>query len=144
MILKNKQFENSNVTTEELWQALYNENPLHETHDFYGFLYSDGFKDIGSGNYRKVLDIEVMVKLTYEKGYKILNSMTLRSKYAIKNIGTIWWPKESIDLIDSKSTSDMDFYIIELIEKHMNKRNDGLSIYKKVKDRLQKRKDFNL
>ena len=145
-----KQFESiiDGVSDQEVWEKTYNANILHLTHDFYGFVYkNDKFKELEDGNYKKVLDIEKIHKLTIEHGMVDMSGLNMRATMTGQKLGVIWWPKESTDLIDNKSSNNMEIWLIDTIEKHMSKdHTSGKKVFKKVKDRIQNthKKAFNL
>jgi len=141
------------ISLSEYGVEFYDSNPLSKTHDFFAFLYNDGFKEDGegSGNYKKVIDIEKMHKVEREH-VSDLQGMFLRARFSNQNVGLIWWPKEGSDMIDGKNSEEMDFYLIDLIMKHRSKKGTAdYNIFDNIEKKMQNRsdarkksKDFNL
>jgi len=143
---KNKQIVDG-VDDNDLFADVYRQNTLHKTHDFYIFIYKDGFKELEDGNFKKILEIENMYRLEPDgSNHKDTTSMHFRARMNQSNVGQIWWPKEGRDLVDGLSSDDMDIYILDLIEKHMTKGSskEGIDIFNHVKDKYKKMTDFNL
>jgi len=137
--------ENGEMESKDIFMQIYQENPLHKTHDFFVFIYEDGFKELPNGDYKKTLDIENMHKIT-EDNFKDMKMMKLRTIFIDKKIGVIWWPKGGIDMIDGKSSNDMSLSTVELIRKHMSKynRKKSIEIVNMVKDRISSVDIFNI
>ena len=132
-----------NIPIEDVFDEFYKENPLHKTHDFYAFIYNTDFVKIkNSENYKKTIYIEKMHRIT-NKNFRDIELMKLRARINNKEVGTIWWPKDARDLIDNKSSKEMDDYLIDLIIKHKSDDSDpkGKKIFDKVYKRLKHKDD---
>ena len=131
-----KKFESyiAGVSDKEFFTELYEENPLKDTHFFYGFIYKDGYKESpeGSGNYKKTSDIEQMYKID-SSNFNDLKGMKMRASFTDQQFAVIWFPKE-MD-INGKSSDDMDLWLIDLIIKHRSTQHGN---GKKVFDKLKK------
>jgi len=140
MFNENKKNIIDNIDNKEFIEDLYYANPLYKTHDFFVFIYTYDFKKLNNNNYKRVLDIENMHKVTPDNYIDVMG-MNIRARVEKKKIGTIWWPKELSDLINGKSSNDMDLYIIDMIEKYMIIKNDAISkeIFKKIYDKKLKK-----
>jgi len=127
------------IDNKELFTDTYKSNPLHTTHDFFVFIYKKGFKELDDGNYKKIMDIEKMHKITPDN-FNDMRGMGMRANMTQQKIGVIWWPKEGSEEIEDKSSQEMDFWIIDLIEKHMSKDHEnGRKVYNKVYDEKMKK-----
>jgi hypothetical protein len=127
------------IDDKDLFIDTYTANPLHKTHDFFVFIYKDGFRELDDGNYKKIMDIENMHKITPDN-FKDMTGMYFRASMTEQKVGVIWWPKEGSELIDGKSSNNMDLYLIDLIEKHMSKdHKTGRDVYKKIYDKNMKK-----
>ena len=137
------------VDDEDLFRTTYYENPLSTTHDMYSFIYRDGFKELESGDYRKTIEIEKMVKITpNSEGLGNMKGLKMRAMVDTQNnkVGVIWWFKDAEDMINNKGSQDMDLYLIELIDKHKSDTNDsqGRDVFKNVKNRLKNTKKYGI
>ena len=137
-----KKFESyiDGIEDSELFADVYNENPLKDTHDFYIFIYNtEGFKEVEGGLYKKTFDIEKMVKLDPSISTNVgdMIGIEMRAKITAQRVGVIWWPKGGEDMIEDKSSKDMDLYVLDLIEKHMSKYDiqHGKEVFKKIVDK---------
>lgn len=146
-----KKYETSKESMEEkieLLNDLILENPLHIDHDFYLFIAKDDFKKQDDGSYKKGLDIERMIKITPdEKSINMMVGLQKRSLFQIDSkLYNIWLPKEYENEISGKSSSDIDDWLLDLIDKYKNKGSDsyGKKIYDNVKKRRNNIKKYNL
>lgn len=81
MIKNFKIFEVSKYNL-DLFQEIYDENPLKDTHDFYVFIAKYDFKEVENELYKKVLVIENMVRITPdEKSINAMNMLSLRAQF---------------------------------------------------------------
>jgi len=120
-----KKFESfiDGVGDDEVFDKMLKNNPMTKTHDLFIFIYKEGFKENENGSYDKTLDIERMIKLTIEN-YKSMNGIYMRAQINMGYVGFIWWPKDATELIEDKSSDDMDLWLLDTIEKHMIDKND--------------------
>ena len=132
----------------ELLNDLINENPLHKDNDFYMFIGRNEFKEDIDGRFRKTLEIERMIKITPDE--KSINSMIglqTRSKFSSDSkLYNIWLPKYIEDDIAFKGSSELDEYLIELIDKYKNQGTDqyGKEVFNNVQQRRINTKKYNL
>lgn len=132
----------------ELLNDLINENPLHKDNDFYMFIGRNEFKEDIDGRFRKTLEIERMIKITPDE--KSINSMIglqTRSKFSSDSkLYNIWLPKYIEDDIAFKGSSELDEYLIELIDKYKNQGSDqyGKEVFNNVQQRRINTKKYNL
>jgi len=128
------------VDDDETFEKMLKNNPMSKSHDLFIFIYKEGFKENDSGSYNKTLEIERMIKVTVDN-YKSMNMINIRAQINLGSVGTIWWPKDAIEMIDDKSSDDMELWLIDTIEKHMVDKQgkiDGNKQYNKMKDKLTK------
>jgi len=144
-----KKFENkSNL---DLFKAVYNENPVKDTHDFYWFIGKDEFKENppGSGNYKKTIYIEKMIRITPdENSISNMQCMQMRAKFqSDSKLYDIWLPNEIREDVENKGSESIEDYIIYLISQHKQSGDgdeQGKNIYKNVKQRLNDTEKFGL
>lgn len=142
MITQFKIFEVSKYNL-DLFQELYDENPLKDTHDFYVFIAKHDFKEVENGLYKKALVIENMVRITPdEKSINAINMLELRARFQQDSLYHIWLPKEIRSEVEGKG-SNIESWLAELIDKYKMKGSDehGRQVYKDV---LQRRKNIEL
>ena len=135
----------------EILQDLINENPLSKDHDFYIFLGSDKFKETKDGLYKKVLEIERMVRITPDiQSIGAMKGMQMRAmvQQGVK-LYHIWLPVEIRADVDGKGYS-LEPWIVDLINKHKSTGTDdhGKNVYKKISKEVPERranmKKYNL
>lgn len=141
MITKFKIYEVSKYDL-NLFQELYDENPLKDNHDFYIFIAKYAFEEVEGGLYKKKLVIENMVRITpNEESINAINMLSLRAQFQNdSDLYHIWLPKEIRSEVEGKG-SNIEPWIGELIDKYKMKGSDehGKQVYRNV---LQRRKDI--
>lgn len=141
-----KQFEVSKYNL-ELFQELYDENPLKDTHDFYMFIASDKFEESENGLYKKVLNIENMVRITPNaESVSAANFLEMRARFQTDSkLYHIWLPKEIRKDVEGKGAS-IEPWLVELINKYKQRGSDEHSkqVYNDVVARKKDMKKYNL
>jgi hypothetical protein len=136
-----KKFENDNV---DILRDLLLENPLHETHDFYIFIASYLYEETEGGLFKRILNIENMVRITPdEQSLSSASMLDLRARYQSNSkVYHIWLPQEIREDVEGKGSSSMDSWLVELIDKYKSYGADdqGKQVYKDV---LQRKKDID-
>ena len=132
----------------ELFNDLFQENPLNNTHDFYIFIASDTFVEDKDGLYKKTIDIENMVRLTPdESSIAAIGGMEMRVKFQHEsNLYHIWLPKEIRKDVEGKSSKSIESWLLDLINQHKRKGADeyGKKVYRDVKQRREDMGKYNL
>lgn len=142
-----KSFER--LTSDEIFDIFkdtYNQNPLKEDHDFYIFLASDKFEETKNGLYKKVLDIENMVKIEPDK--ESMGAMQMLNIRAMHQQGVkmyhIWLPKDIREIVSGKGSNSIEPWLVDLIDKHKQQGSDahGKKIYRDVSDKHKERREM--
>jgi len=127
---------------------LLHENPNYETHDFYVFIAREDFKEVENGLYKKSITIENMVIITPdEHGVTSMAGLQIRARFQTDSeLYQVWLPKELRKDIEGKTSSEIEPYIVDIIDKYKTSGSDdtGRKVYNDV---VQRRKDiskFNL
>jgi len=127
---------------------LLSENPDYETHDFYAFLASDTFKETKPGLFKKELNIENMVRITPDiNSLSSMAGLEIRSRFQPETkLYNIWLPKEAREDIEGNSSSSMEPWLVDLIDKNKKQGGDdqGKQSYKNAVQRRQDLSKFNL
>jgi hypothetical protein len=132
----------------DLFQEIYDENPLKDTHDFYMFLGHEKFEETDGGLYKKVLDIENMVRITPDaKSVNAANMMALRAQFQHDaRLYHIWLPKEIRNDVEGYG-SNIDPWLVDLIDKYKrigDKDGEGKRVMKDVIRRREDMKKYNI
>jgi len=132
----------------ELLRDLLMENPLYETHDFFIFLAGETFEETEGGLYKKVIDIENMVKITPdENSLAAMQGLTMRSRFQHNTrLYHIWLPKEISEEVEGKGSRSIEPWLLELIDKHKVRGADehGKQVYRDVVQRKKDMDKYNL
>lgn len=145
-----KTYENKNKDIEnvELLDDLLKENPLSKDNDFYIFIGHDDFKETEDGLYKKTLDIENMVRIQPDmQSLTAMKFLPLRVRFQPNSeLYHIWLPIELRNEIEGKSSSMLDDYLVDLINKYKIKGIDdkGRETTRDVIKRREDIKKFNL
>jgi len=143
-----KEFETKKDDQVDILRDLLMENPLYEDNDFYLFIGRDEFKETENGMYKKVLDIENMVKITPDiQSIGAMKGLEMRARFQSEsNLYHIWLPKELEEYVSGKSSQRIPSWLIDLIDKHKMKgvTTEGKKKYKDVLDRRKNIGKFNL
>ena len=145
-----KKFEAKKSTEEliELLEALLNENPLHNTHDFYIFIGRDEFKEGKNGKYTKSLEIENMVKIKSDaSSLDAMSFMQMRARFqGDSTLYHIWLPKNIENQISGKGSNRIDPKLIKLINKNKRSGSDshGKQALNDVMQRIKNVNKFNI
>jgi len=108
------------ISNKDLFKQLFDENPNKDTHDLYVFLSTDEFIKLPDDNYKKVLGIEKMNRITPDKqGMNAIAGMDMRAKFQsnIKMYG-IWMPKDVRDMVDNKGYQEIEDWLLKTIGEH--------------------------
>lgn len=142
---KSDKEEEKNV---QLLKDLLDENPISKTHDFYMFVGSDKFEETESGMYKKIIDIENMVRITGdEKSLAASQGLNMRARFQENSkVYHIWLPKEIRSEVEGKSSQSIDPWLVDLINNYKQRGSDeqGKRIFKDVKSRRDNMEKFNL
>ena len=143
-----KEFETKKYDQVEILDELINVNPLHETHDFYIFIGRDDFEEAENGMYKKILEIENMVKITPDvQSINAMNGLEMRVRFQQdSNLYHIWLPKEIEEDVSGKGSQSIESWLVDLIDKHKMKGDDeyGKQIYREIASRKGDSKKYNL
>jgi hypothetical protein len=127
----------------DIFKDTYNQNPLKEDHDFYIFLAGEKFEEAENGLYKKVLDIENMVRIKLDK--ESVGAMQGLKMRAMTQQGVkmyhIWLPNDIRELVDGKGSNSIESWLVDLIDKHKQTGSDdhGKKIYKEVINKHEER-----
>lgn len=137
-----KTYEKNSEENSELLGDLLSENPLSKTHDFYIFLAGEKFEETENGLYKKVLDIENMVRIT-PNSVGAMKGLEMRAKFQQGvRLYHIWLPQEIRDDVEGHG-SKLEPWLVDLIDKHKrigDKDGEGRKV---MDDVIQRRKDIN-
>jgi hypothetical protein len=114
-----KQFEdNKSFYDDDLLKDILDNNPISKDHDFYIFIAKDNFIKDDDGRYTKSLDIERMIKITADKSsISNMQGMQMRVRFQQDSkLYYIWLPKELDEEVEGKSGSQMEPWLIKLID----------------------------
>jgi len=146
-----KKFEDTDPYDREIELQLFREqirkSPNFDTHDFFVFIGKDGYKEVKGGLFKKTIEIEKMNRIEPdEQGLGAVKGMCIRVKFtafasAPSKVYYIWFPKEGRDMIENKSSANMDLGLLELINKHKEELV-GKSGGKLYQDALKRKADL--
>lgn len=126
----------------DLLRDLLQQNPDHETHDFYIFIGREDFKEEKNGLYKKSIEIENMVRITPDaSSVTAMAGLEMRARFKHDSkLYNIWLPIEIREEVEGKGSSSLDPWLVDLINKHKSSGGDQQSrdIYQNT---LQRRKD---
>jgi len=127
------------VDNDEIFDDLMSKNIYTKTHKLFAFIYIYSFREDDDGRYSKYLDIENIIEIN-KSTYKSYSMMEMRARIESKQVARIWWLKNATDMIEGKSSNDLDDGILDLIEKHMITGSDshGRKEYDDTKTKLTK------
>lgn len=139
----------------DVLEDLLKANPLSKDHDFYIFIGRNTFEEAKDGLYKKVLEIENMVKITPDaNSIAAMSGVQLRAKFQPDSkLYHIWLPKELESEVSGKGSSRLERWVVDLIDKYKisgqgkDLINPNLNIGQELKNAVQRRKDldtFNL
>ena len=136
-----KAFEDKSDDQLEILKDVFSKNPIRKTHDFYMFIGRPELKEDENGLYKKLLEIERMIRIKPDKE-SIMSSAGLEMRARFQHESTlyhIWLPKEIRKEVDRKSSGDMEPWLVELINKNKKTGADAYSkqIYRNAIKRKQ-------
>jgi hypothetical protein len=128
----------------DIFKDIYNQNPLKKDHDFYIFLAGDKFEETKNGLYKKILDIENMVRIKPDKeSLSAMQVLNIRARHQHNvRMYHIWLPNDIREMVDGKGSNSIEPWLLDLINKHKQYNSDdhGKKIYKDVFNKHEERK----
>ena len=143
-----KTFEDKIEYNAELLKELIDENPLSKDNDFYIFIAKNNFVEEKDGRYKKSIEIERMVKITPDDAsIAAMKGMTMRVRFNIDSkLYHIWLPKELEEDVNGKGYSNLEPWLVDLIDTHKKtgSSGEGREIFNSVINRKKIADKFNL